>query len=177
MPIQTLILKLFEKQKEIDNIQGKSNTWFCGAYLGYGFHEDGISSSLKVAKRFMKLRKKISDHCEDKLFTGIVSHSRHKPFKHSFKYKLTYFWFNINNSYKSFLFKKIGFQFFLFMTKIMDQSKKLIQILQSILVKKLVIPKRNSKKFKLFACQEHLDMYLTLFQFSCCMTTKIHLKK
>ncbi|MBD22113.1 MAG: hypothetical protein CL572_00395 [Alphaproteobacteria bacterium] len=41
----------FDKQKEIDKIQGKSNTWFCGAYLGYGFHEDGISSSINVAKK------------------------------------------------------------------------------------------------------------------------------
>ena len=49
--------KTFEKQKEIDNIQGKLNTWFCGAYLGYGFHEDGISSSLKVAKKIYEVEK------------------------------------------------------------------------------------------------------------------------
>ena len=49
--------KTFEKQKEIDNIQGKLNTWFCGAYLGYGFHEDGISSSLKVAKKIYDVEK------------------------------------------------------------------------------------------------------------------------
>ena len=49
--------KTFEKQKEIDNIQGKFNTWFCGAYLGYGFHEDGISSSLNVAKKIYDVEK------------------------------------------------------------------------------------------------------------------------
>ena len=49
--------KTFEKQKEIDNIQGKFNTWFCGAYLGYGFHEDGINSSLKVAKKIYDVEK------------------------------------------------------------------------------------------------------------------------
>ena len=25
------------------------NTWFCGSYCGYGFHEDGIQSAAYVA--------------------------------------------------------------------------------------------------------------------------------
>ena len=41
----------FKAQKEIKNIQGKHNTWFCGAYLGYGFHEDGIKSGLDIAEK------------------------------------------------------------------------------------------------------------------------------
>ena len=47
----------FRKQKEIDNIQGRENIWFCGAYLGYGFHEDGISSSMNVARRIHDFEK------------------------------------------------------------------------------------------------------------------------
>ena len=47
----------FSKHKEIDNIQGRENIWFCGAYLGYGFHEDGISSSMNVAKRIYQFEK------------------------------------------------------------------------------------------------------------------------
>jgi predicted NAD/FAD-binding protein len=27
-------------------------THFCGAYWGYGFHEDGVVSALRVARRF-----------------------------------------------------------------------------------------------------------------------------
>ena len=27
------------------------NTFYVGSYLGYGFHEDGIQSSLKVCKK------------------------------------------------------------------------------------------------------------------------------
>jgi predicted NAD/FAD-binding protein len=28
--------------------QGINNIWFSGAWLGYGFHEDGVKSALKV---------------------------------------------------------------------------------------------------------------------------------
>lgn len=31
-----------------DEINGVRNTWYCGAYWGYGFHEDGVNSALKV---------------------------------------------------------------------------------------------------------------------------------
>lgn len=37
-------------QTEISKVQGKNNTWFCGAYLRYGFHEDGLLSAVKVAE-------------------------------------------------------------------------------------------------------------------------------
>jgi len=26
--------------------------WFCGAWTGYGFHEDGLKSALRVAEAF-----------------------------------------------------------------------------------------------------------------------------
>jgi predicted NAD/FAD-binding protein len=32
-------------------LQGKQNTYFCGAWTGYGFHEDGLKSGLDVAAR------------------------------------------------------------------------------------------------------------------------------
>jgi predicted NAD/FAD-binding protein len=37
-------------QKGIEKIQGDNNTYFCGAYLRYGFHEDGLLSAVNVAK-------------------------------------------------------------------------------------------------------------------------------
>ena len=42
--------KTNEAQKKIDLTQGKQNIYFTGAWLGYGFHEDGIKSAVKVAK-------------------------------------------------------------------------------------------------------------------------------
>ena len=44
-------------QKGLEKIQGKKNTWFCGAYLGNGFHEDGIKSGLMVAERVTDLKR------------------------------------------------------------------------------------------------------------------------
>ncbi|MCB0334812.1 MAG: FAD-dependent oxidoreductase [Bdellovibrionales bacterium] len=36
-------------QPQIQSIQGQNRTYFCGSYLGYGFHEDAVASALKVA--------------------------------------------------------------------------------------------------------------------------------
>jgi hypothetical protein len=42
-------LETLTAQKKINDIQGNKNTWFCGSYCGYGFHEDGIQSAAYVA--------------------------------------------------------------------------------------------------------------------------------
>jgi predicted NAD/FAD-binding protein len=38
-------------QRRLHMIQGQHRTWFCGAYAGYGFHEDGLTAGLEVAER------------------------------------------------------------------------------------------------------------------------------
>ncbi|QIW09618.1 FAD-dependent oxidoreductase [Francisella sp. LA112445] len=43
--------KAIQAQQQIDKIQGVNNTYFCGAYLRYGFHEDGILSAVNVASK------------------------------------------------------------------------------------------------------------------------------
>jgi hypothetical protein len=40
-----------EAQSRLGALQGIRNTWFCGAYMGHGFHEDGLVSALDVAAR------------------------------------------------------------------------------------------------------------------------------
>ncbi|NTW32732.1 MAG: FAD-dependent oxidoreductase [Bacteroidetes bacterium] len=35
-------------QKMISELQGKNRTYYAGAYLGYGFHEDGVASAVNV---------------------------------------------------------------------------------------------------------------------------------
>ena len=42
-------------QEIINENQGVNNIYFCGAYLGYGFHEDGVKSAFKVAETIKKL--------------------------------------------------------------------------------------------------------------------------
>ena len=36
-------------QQRLPDVQGRAHTWFCGAWTGYGFHEDGLRSGLGVA--------------------------------------------------------------------------------------------------------------------------------
>jgi predicted NAD/FAD-binding protein len=38
-----------DAQKLLDTIQGRDRAWFAGAWTGWGFHEDGIASAVRVA--------------------------------------------------------------------------------------------------------------------------------
>lgn len=38
-------------QPKIAAIQGQNNSWFCGAYNRYGFHEDGLASAVDMVSR------------------------------------------------------------------------------------------------------------------------------
>jgi predicted NAD/FAD-binding protein len=41
--------RAIEAQRRLHTIQGPRRTWFCGAWTGHGFHEDGLKAGLAVA--------------------------------------------------------------------------------------------------------------------------------
>jgi predicted NAD/FAD-binding protein len=43
---------MLRAQALLPSIQGRDRLWFCGAWCGYGFHEDGIASAIAVARDF-----------------------------------------------------------------------------------------------------------------------------
>ena len=44
-------LAAIRAQRRVPGLQGRQHTYFCGAWTGYGFHEDGLKSGLEVAER------------------------------------------------------------------------------------------------------------------------------
>lgn len=44
-------------QKQIWQLQGRRRSWFCGAYFGSGFHEDGVRSGIEAAESLTGVRR------------------------------------------------------------------------------------------------------------------------
>ena len=44
-------MQTINAQKKLGKIQGTENTYYCGSYCGYGFHEDGIQSAAHIATK------------------------------------------------------------------------------------------------------------------------------
>ena len=40
-------------QGAVAQLQGQSDTYYCGAWMGYGFHEDGIKAGQGVARQLL----------------------------------------------------------------------------------------------------------------------------
>jgi predicted NAD/FAD-binding protein len=49
--------RAMQAQKELWSLQGRRSTWFCGAYFGAGFHEDGLQAGLAVAEALGGMRR------------------------------------------------------------------------------------------------------------------------
>ena len=45
-------LETLKHQKDLNLLQGKKRTWYCGSYFSYGFHEDGLKSTINLIKNF-----------------------------------------------------------------------------------------------------------------------------
>ncbi|MCT8267686.1 FAD-dependent oxidoreductase [Afifella sp. JA880] len=46
-----------QAQRELWRLQGRRNTFFCGSYFGYGFHEDGLQAGLAAAEALSGARR------------------------------------------------------------------------------------------------------------------------
>lgn len=47
-------MRAIQAQKELPLIQGTSSIWYCGAWTGFGFHEDGLRSGELVAEALIE---------------------------------------------------------------------------------------------------------------------------
>ena len=47
-------LPAIQAQGALAQLQGQQHTYFCGAWTGYGFHEDGLKSGLQVARQLLR---------------------------------------------------------------------------------------------------------------------------
>ncbi len=46
-------LAAIEAQQAVPALQGRQHTYYCGAWMGYGFHEDGLKAGLGVARQLL----------------------------------------------------------------------------------------------------------------------------
>ena len=69
-------------QARVHEIDGRNRTHFCGAYWGWGFHEDGVVSALRVGERFGATA--VSSSC---IYEGVIRHRRLEP-RREFRHRL-----------------------------------------------------------------------------------------
>ncbi len=43
-----------DAQAQMPQLQGQQHTWYAGAWMGYGFHEDGLKAGMLVAREWLK---------------------------------------------------------------------------------------------------------------------------
>ena len=48
-------LDAIQAQRQIPQLQGLQHTWFAGAWMGYGFHEDGLKAGRAAANGILTL--------------------------------------------------------------------------------------------------------------------------
>ncbi|MDI7862624.1 FAD-dependent oxidoreductase [Rhizobiaceae bacterium n13] len=64
-------LAAMEAQKQLWQLQGRGGIWFCGAYFGSGFHEDGLQSGLEVAESLGGLQRPwVIDNMSSRIHTA-----------------------------------------------------------------------------------------------------------
>ena len=63
-----------DAQRKLEEINAKHRTYFCGAYWGYGFHEDGVNSALQVTEKFgIGIEQCIAASMREPSLTGVTA--------------------------------------------------------------------------------------------------------
>ena len=52
----TFNISSINTQPRISDLQGQLNTYYCGSYHGYGFHEDAAYSALKISNIIKQIK-------------------------------------------------------------------------------------------------------------------------
>jgi predicted NAD/FAD-binding protein len=47
-------LAAIQAQRQLGRLQGRQHTWFAGAWMGYGFHEDGFKAGRAAAQGILQ---------------------------------------------------------------------------------------------------------------------------
>jgi predicted NAD/FAD-binding protein/DUF1365 family protein len=92
-----------EAQGRFEEIDGVDRVHFCGAWWGYGFHEDGIVSGLRVCHRIgvdwahstllgIEEQDTVVTPGEAAICDGTVVHRRLHPAEHEFRSPVSYAW-------------------------------------------------------------------------------------
>jgi predicted NAD/FAD-binding protein len=65
-------------QHQLWSLQNDGHVWFCGAYFGAGFHEDGLQAGLAVAEQLSGLRRpwRVADQSGRIHLTPLIHHPR-----------------------------------------------------------------------------------------------------
>jgi len=66
-----------EAQQRLSEIQGHQHVWFCGAWTGYGFHEDGLKSGRAVAAALLAKDGKAMPQDSAQLADGYLARHAH----------------------------------------------------------------------------------------------------